>query len=159
MQLQPMPNEMSSSASRVCSLVPSLLKFGSPLGRPFVLPKLTDQSVNARAFCMGVAWREVRGGSPLAPSFLWAVRSIPQFGNSEIRRERFVLPIPNKNASKTDGCSEYGRPLSRRLRRTKNAGAHRCQTPMTSPATRCFGNASSPCSWWRRACWAEGPFC
>src|SRR6267378_631606 len=35
-------------------------------------------------------------GLALAPSFLRAICSIDSFGNSEIRRERFVLPIPTK---------------------------------------------------------------
>jgi hypothetical protein len=41
----------------------------------------------------------------------------------------------------------------------EKAGAHRCQIRMTSPATRCFGSASCPCSSWVPACWAEAPCC
>src|SRR5882757_10273119 len=37
----------------------------------------------------------------------------------------------------------------------ENAGAHRCRIRMTSPATRCFGSASCPCSSWVPACWGK----
>src|SRR6267378_4683776 len=36
---------------------------------------------------------------------------------------------------------------------------HRCRIRTTSPATRCSGSASCPCSSWVPACWGEAPCC
>jgi hypothetical protein len=56
-------------------------------------------------------------GLALASSFLRAIRSIPSFGNSEIRRER-LSPDTNKNTNKTNACREFLRVLS--MRREKS---------------------------------------
>ena len=45
-------------------------------------------------------------GLALAPSFLRAIRSIPSFGIAKFA-VNVCFPDTNKNANKTDGCSEY----------------------------------------------------